>query len=111
VATHFFQDFNVSSGKNSESVQDPYWICQGSSTERPKIFPRDGIEDVSALKKIFVWVLSERRPQKEKDLLLNLYPEEESLRFRTNLSNLKTIQQVCDLFLPWIIIKPQRFLL
>jgi hypothetical protein len=25
--------------KNSESLQDPYWICQGSSTERPKILP------------------------------------------------------------------------
>jgi hypothetical protein len=40
VATCFFQGFNVSSGKNSESLQDPYWICQGSSTKRPKIFPR-----------------------------------------------------------------------
>jgi hypothetical protein len=36
---------------------------------------------------------------KKIDLLLNLYPEEESLRFRRNLSNLKTIQQVCDVFL------------
>jgi hypothetical protein len=44
VATHFFQDFVVSSGKKSESLQDPDHILQGSGAETSKIFPRENIE-------------------------------------------------------------------
>jgi hypothetical protein len=40
VATRLFQDLVVSSGNNSQSLQDPGHICQGSGTETSKIFPR-----------------------------------------------------------------------
>jgi hypothetical protein len=40
VATRFFQDLRVFSGKNGESLQDPYQIRQGAGTETSKIFPR-----------------------------------------------------------------------
>jgi hypothetical protein len=46
LATHFFKEADVSSGKTSESLQDPYWICQGSSTERPKVLPKDLLYDI-----------------------------------------------------------------
>ena len=40
VATRFFQELVVSSGKKSESLQDPDHIWQGSCAETSKIFPR-----------------------------------------------------------------------
>ena len=42
VATRFFQDLLVSSGKISESLQDPSRIRDGSSPESSKTSPRVG---------------------------------------------------------------------
>ena len=41
MATRFFQDSIVSSGKNRRSLQDPWCISEGSGKEASKIFSRD----------------------------------------------------------------------